>query len=259
VDGRAEKRKPDPEGDYTRKGLTGLGKSDQEEWVTDPRIPEQDQLPDRFYNKDRQAFDKGHLVRREDMAWGDDFAQVRRANNDTYHTTNCSPQVSNFNQSAKGGTWGQLENEILDQAKDRGDRYTLFTGPILAGDDRWFDGKDDRGDVRIQIPRRFWKVVVTVTGSRIQAFGFVLEQSLARVKFQEAFQLSEEWQTSLYALADLQHEIGVVFPANVLEADQYDGAGQEIAKAIGATRRARVPGQAPARSNGSPAALEARP
>lgn len=53
---------PEPGRDYTRKGLTGLRTNDQEEWFTDPRNPAARQLPDRFFTKDRAAFDKGHIV-----------------------------------------------------------------------------------------------------------------------------------------------------------------------------------------------------
>jgi hypothetical protein len=99
VDASAKARKPDPDALYTRKTLTGLGKNDQELWFTDPRIPEEQQLPDVFYTKDRQSFDKGHIVRRDDVCWGRTYAQLRRANGDTFHTTNCSPQVQEFNRS----------------------------------------------------------------------------------------------------------------------------------------------------------------
>src|SRR5436190_20589750 len=80
-----------------RKELTGLADGDIEQWVTDPRIADEHQLPDVFYTKDGGAFDKGHIVRRDDVAWGDTFDDMQMANGDTYHTTNCSPQISAFN------------------------------------------------------------------------------------------------------------------------------------------------------------------
>ncbi len=46
--------------------------------------------------------------RREDVCWGKTYDEVRRANGDTYHTTNCTPQVAGFNQSSKhasGESW----------------------------------------------------------------------------------------------------------------------------------------------------------
>ena len=35
-------------------------------------------------------------------------------NGDTYHTTNCSPQVAGFNRAANGeDNWGDLENLVI--------------------------------------------------------------------------------------------------------------------------------------------------
>jgi len=140
-------------------------------------------LPDVFYNKDSGAFDKGHIVRREDVCWGTSRAQVVRANGDTFHTTNCSPQVADFNRSNKAGIWGNLENYILTQAK--ADHYTLLAGPVLASTDRLFEGKDERGAVSIQIPERFWKIVCARNGQALQAFAFLLEQDLSGVPLEE--------------------------------------------------------------------------
>jgi endonuclease G len=92
VDYSQKKRRPEP-GDYTRNGLGGFGNGGSEKWLTDPRIPEQDQLPDVFYTKDGGSFDKGHVIRREDVCWGTTYAQVVRGNGDTFHVTNCTPQV----------------------------------------------------------------------------------------------------------------------------------------------------------------------
>jgi hypothetical protein len=100
VDAGAKRKKPDSRKKYTRKALGGLGDHDMEQWFVDPRIPETQQLPDRFFTKDKGAFNKGHLVRREDVAWGDSYEEIRFANGDTFHTTNCSPQVAGFNRPA---------------------------------------------------------------------------------------------------------------------------------------------------------------
>jgi len=82
VDCRPRARRPDPDrprSDYTRKKLGGFGRNDREKWVLDPRIDARYQLPDRFYNKDRQSFDKGHLVRRDIVCWGRSYRQLQHA------------------------------------------------------------------------------------------------------------------------------------------------------------------------------------
>ncbi|MGH7551462.1 MAG: DNA/RNA non-specific endonuclease, partial [Longimicrobiales bacterium] len=216
VDANPEKREPEPGQDYTRKGLSGLGKNDIEMWLTDPRIPEQHQLPDRFFTQDNQAFDKGHIVRREDICWGNSYAQVRRANGDSFHTTNCSPQVAEFNRPP--GTWGNLEKFILKQAQ--AEKYCLLAGPLLRDTDRTFVGKDERGEVRIQIPSAYWKIVVARSGDKLQAFAFVLEQDLSNVPLE--FAVNAEWISFLESIEALEESIGhIKFPDAVKQADQH--------------------------------------
>jgi endonuclease G len=190
----------------TRRELTGLPEEAAEQWVTDPRIPDAHQLPDDFYTRDRGAFDKGHLVRREDASWGSSFGDMQKANGDTYHTTNCSPQVAGFNQSARGkDNWGDLENMV--QKETRAEKAVVFSGPVLAGNDPTFEGHDLRGEVSIQIPRAFWKVVVAETDGKVRAYGFVLKQSLRDVSITEEFVLPPEWERHMLKIADIEEKL----------------------------------------------------
>ncbi len=222
VDARPEKKEPEEGRDYSRKGLAGLGPKDTEMWLMDPRIPESHQLPDRFYTRDGGAFDKGHLVRREDVCWGDTYLQVQRANGDTYHTTNCSPQVADFNRSGQGGLWGRLENEILRQA--RSERYCLFAGPWLQDGDRIFVGRDHRGEVRIRIPSAYWKIVVARKGNALQAFAFLLRQDLRGVPLE--FAATAEWAGFMVSIRELEAGLGCLrFDPAIVQADQFQTVG----------------------------------
>jgi endonuclease G, mitochondrial len=228
VEADARHKAPEPGRDYTRKGLTGLGKNDQEKWFTDPRIPADQQLPDRFFTKDRKSFDKGHIVRREDVAWGNSFDEVRRANGDTFHVTNCSPQVSGFNRSVEKGLWGQLENLILKQAKT--ERYCVFAGPVLRPDDRIFRGVDDDGEIRVAIPRQFWKIVVARSGDELQTFAFCLDQDLSDTDLE--FAVDELWTSRMISVADLERLLGELsLPEQLHESDQFDSGGGEAVRA----------------------------
>jgi endonuclease G, mitochondrial len=223
VEGAKALRAPEP-GIYTRDALGGKSKNDSELWVSDPRIPEQHQLPNRFYDKDRKAFDKGHVVRREDVCWGMSRAQIVKANADTFHTTNCSPQVDVYNQSKHRGIWGLLEDSILGQVKGGGgkapDRFTVFAGPIFRDDDREFEGVDDRGPVVVKIPRAFWKIVILKKGAKLRSFGFVLEQDLSRVRFAEDFIPAASLKAHLRPLSAIQKMlVGMKLPKVVLDAD----------------------------------------
>lgn len=187
----------------TREELTGIPEGVLEEWVTDWRISETEQLPDIFFTRDQGNFDKGHLVRRDDVAWGDSFDVMQKGNGDTYHTTNCSPQVNTFNQSQRGeDNWGDLENMI--QRQTNAEHVIIFSGPVLSKFDRIFKGVDEGGLVKIQIPQQFWKIVVAVTEAGPRAFGFVLKQKLTGVPLE--FAVPEDWepfQTPIQEIEDL--------------------------------------------------------
>jgi len=224
VDADESRKRPEPGHDYSRRGLTGLGENDREKWFTDPRLPALHQLPDKFFTKDRASFDKGHIVRRDDVAWGDTFEEVRRANGDTYHVTNCSPQVAAFNQSRLHGLWGQLENLVLKQAE--AERYSVFAGPVFRADDPFFSGFDDEGSILVRIPRKFWKIVVARKGDDLQTFAFVLEQDLSQTPLE--FAVDTTWQQRMISMPDLQELTdGLEFPPELHDSDQFGAEGGE--------------------------------
>jgi endonuclease G len=239
VDGREAKRRPEP-GLYTRKALFGLkNKNDREGWITDPRIPRGHQLPEVFFDKDGGAFDKGHLVRREDVCWGSTRDQVVKANADSYHMTNCSPQIAAYNQASKDGLWGQLEDVVLAQVKAE-QKFTVLAGPVLDAEDKFFEGRDFVGPARIQIPRKFWKIVVAEKDGEVQAFAFVLEQNLKAVPLEdEEFQITEEWKPFLVSVEDLEDTLGILkFSQAIKDADQSGAeGGEEVMRAIGIERK----------------------
>ncbi|WOH52621.1 DNA/RNA non-specific endonuclease [Bradyrhizobium sp. sBnM-33] len=236
VTGERALRKPTND-NYTRKGLSGLDKNDIEKWFLDDRIDPKYQLPDVFFTKDRKAFDKGHIVRRDDVAWGRTFEEVQRANGDSYHVTNCSPQVADFNQSSKGeDNWGDLENHVLKSAGS--ERLCVFAGPILKETDDIFVGKGDANTrLRARIPVRFWKVIVAKVEEGIAAYGFILEQDLSDVAWEE-FVVPEEYLPTMYPLSEISEETGVAFDPDIMAADQYDTLrGREVSRSAGARRR----------------------
>jgi endonuclease G len=228
VDASPQRKRPEPGRDYTRRGLTGLGPNDQERWFIDSRIPALEQLPDRFFTKDRASFDKGHIVRREDVAWGDSFDELRRANGDTFHVTNCSPQVADFNRSNKKGVWGELENIVLKQAAT--ERYCIFAGPVFRSGDPIFRGVDDEGEVKVAIPRQFWKIVVARSDNALQVFAFLLDQDLSETDLE--FAVDKEWRTRMVSIPRLEQLVGAAsFPQELHDADQINATHGEAVRA----------------------------
>ena len=223
VDWRKQSREIDGK-KPSRKELNGFEKDTSEDWVTDPRIPFDHQLPDYFYTKDGKAFDKGHLVRRDDIAWGKTFEEMQKGNGDTFHTTNCSPQTAQFNQSKfKDNNWGELENMVEKQTS--AEKVCTISGPVLDPEDQFFHGLvKSRVEVSIQIPSRFWKIIIVNKGGQPQSFGFVLDQDLSEVDLHEELIVPDAWKKFMKPLKEIEgHLDGLAKLGLILEWDQFEG------------------------------------
>lgn len=228
-------RQPEPGRAYGRKPLGGLSNNDSERWFEDPRLDSRFQLPDVFFTRDNGAFDKGHIVRRDDVAWGVDYASVVRANGDTFHVTNCSPQIAQFNQSVRGeDNWGDLENLILAEAAQ--ERLCVFAGPVLDPADETFVGRGEGGHtLRVRIPSRYWKVVVAATAEGISAYGFVLKQDLAGVALE--FAVAQNFCRLQVPLTEIEDIAEVDFGDILRESDAWSGElAHEMAERAGLVR-----------------------
>ena len=123
-----------------------------------------------------RMFQRGHLVRRLDPAGGTP-TQAKLAEADTFHFTNCAPQVGFFNmgrgrpnQPGTGGgkLWRAVENLVLRNARTMRTRVCAFTGPIFADDDREFRS--------IQVPGRFFKIAVWADDEGLRSLAMIADQ-----------------------------------------------------------------------------------
>jgi endonuclease G, mitochondrial len=205
----------------SRKELDGFTGNEREDWVIDGRIPLDNQLPDYFYTKDQGAFDKGHLVRRDDVAWGETFEDMQKANGDTFHTTNCSPQTAEFNRPAESN-WGALEQMV--QKQTNAERVCVFSGPVLDDSDEYFHGLIKSGvSVSVQIPNKFWKIIVAKNNGQPAAFGFVLDQDLSGVDLYAEMTVPDAWKDYLRPIAEIEGFLSGLAKLTTLMAwDQYD-------------------------------------
>ncbi|MEV6339640.1 DNA/RNA non-specific endonuclease [Nocardia vinacea] len=173
----------------TDPGLESMnGAEAAETWYTDPRIEPGDCAGAEVYARQEvpgfpsgngriaRMFQRGHLVRRLDPVWGSDDLALA-AELDTFHFTNCTPQVGFFNQGtadpAKPGTgggrlWRAVENYVLRNAVAEHQRVTCFTGPVFDEADRTFRG--------IRVPGRFFKIAVWVEGGRLRSLAMLADQ-----------------------------------------------------------------------------------
>lgn len=189
-------------------------------WIPDPRIAGDLQIQDAELYAPAKKFDRGHIVRRDDTAWGETPEEEILANSDSFHFTNSTPQHERFNRSNLQGLWGELENQITSQASNVGNKMSIFAGPILDEHDL----KHDFGSGPVKVPRRFWKIVLVTeeaasAAPKLRAYGFILDQSEAITKFGiEAFGLGE-FDTYQVTLATITDESGVTFDPLVMAAD----------------------------------------
>jgi len=211
----------------------GMSRKDfgKDAWRPDPRLKDSLQILNKelYWGTD---FDLGHIVRREDNAWGATLQQAIHANSDTFHFTNCSPQHASFNRSSLKGLWGELENAISTQRKAVGNKMVLFAGPVLANDDPEYA----KGPTKVQIPVRFWKVILCKgDDGALAAYGFVLSQTdlVGRVIREEGFEPGDKFKVYQYALKDISTMTGVQFSDEIKLADVkggISGAPHEIFK-----------------------------
>jgi endonuclease G len=218
--------------DYTaskrRKSRDEFG---EDTWVADPRIPGILQIQGPELYDPAKKFDRGHIVRREDTAWGDTEEEEVFANSDSFHWTNCTPQHEHFNRAEFGfnGLWGGLENHIQSQVKNIGKQMSIFAGPML---DNTNDIRHDFGAGEVLVPTRFWKVLFVVektTGqpARLRAYGFVLDQQDAIAEFGIEKFSAGKFKTFQVRLQDISSESGVVFAAAQRHADALAAAPNE--------------------------------
>ncbi|MBI6566348.1 DNA/RNA non-specific endonuclease [Pseudomonas synxantha] len=173
-------------------------------WAYDGRLPLDAQVGEDLYASN--GLDRGHLVRRQDPNWGD---EANTANFDTFHFTNCSPQMSGFNQK----TWLELEDYILDNTQRWKARATVFTGPVFADDDRLYRG--------VKIPKAFWKVVAYLgDDGKPSASAYMIDQSRELGQLDLVFGQLRTYQRSVIQIEQLT---GIRF-ANLAD---YDGFSNE--------------------------------
>ncbi len=248
-------------------------------WFAEDRIREDEQTPRDFYqgqttfdahgNKviDKRTggvhinrmFQQGHLTRRQDPLWGHDDNLIRFANADTFHVTNCAPQVGFFNMgiakreniegkakttkstnkrtSAHAGGnlyWRALEEYVLSNARANRGRVCVFTGPVFddENDCDWDRGRPDMKGFKA--PREFWKLILRVENKALHATALVIDQSPLIDYLPEAVRRGEVIERLPYekiakyhaSLAELESRTRLDFGKEVRAADTYVPTGR---------------------------------
>lgn len=196
-------------------------------WFHDLRIPRDIQLGREDYAD--AAIDRGHMVRRAETNWGDTNAEARRADLDSFHYTNASPQHADLNRNPE--MWLGLEDYILTNALTYRFRANVFSGPVFSDDDPEF------GTSGAPLPLNFWKVVSMLAedsagARRLHATAYVLSQGQLIQQMLAGRDLTEAaegfafgaWKTFQVRVRDLaemtRYDFGPLAAADPLDRDE---------------------------------------
>ncbi|RMG82622.1 MAG: DNA/RNA non-specific endonuclease [Bacteroidetes bacterium] len=147
-----------PEGVFKRK----------DSFKNDPDIPAEIQVDNnRGYRKN--PWDRGHLVRRRAMHWGDQ-TEAFAADQESFYYSNITPQHKRLHHSA----WGKIEDWMMDFADAHKKRACVFTGPVFSDSDPKVVNLP--GEKPVRIPAGFWKVLTISHGLDLRAAGFLVWQ-----------------------------------------------------------------------------------
>ena len=203
-----------------------IGGGETEKWFKDMRVSDAFTLNQEFYSDWSHYFDRGHLTRRTDPTWGTE-ATAERANADTFHFANCSPQHFRFNQTAKfwqGAERYVLENGVL--AAGTGKPISVFQGPIFNDAiDLWSDD--------VQIPSSFFKVIVWKAAAGLKSVGIIVDQLALMSETRKALGQPtalpnvdvSHWRV---AIATIEQRTGLDFGKAVRDAETISASSQPI-------------------------------
>lgn len=103
------------------------------------------------------GYDRGHLVPAGDRRFSE------QAYNETFYTSNISPQNREFN----AGIWNNLEKQTRRWAKKYGKLYVI-TGGVLT------NGLMEIGAEDVDVPDVFYKIIARKKGNRISTIAFLI-------------------------------------------------------------------------------------
>lgn len=134
----------------------------------DPDVPAELQVDnDRGYRNNR--WDRGHLVQRRMLHWGD-RSEAAAADSDSFLWTNVAPQHEHLHDTA----WGYIEDWMLERSTDQLQRAAVFTGPVLTPDDPVHVNRP--GQRPIRIPAGYWKIMAVHHEGQLVAAAFLVWQ-----------------------------------------------------------------------------------
>jgi len=108
-------------------------------------------------NYKNSGYDRGHLCPAGDRRFSE------QAYNETFYTSNISPQNRHFN----AGLWNRLEMQVRSWAKRYGE-VVVVTGGVLE------KGLWEIGEEGVDVPKYFYKIIAKRKGDTIQVIAFLM-------------------------------------------------------------------------------------
>lgn len=130
------------------------------------------------------GYDRGHLCPAGDRRFSE------QAYNETFYTSNISPQDKDFN----AGVWNRLEQQVRRWCKKYGD-LMVVTGGILE------DGLEEIGEEDVDVPRAFYKLVLKRNGDTPEVLAFLIP----------ATESDAPLQSFLISVDELEEKTGIDF------------------------------------------------
>lgn len=155
-----------------------------------------DQVPTKsadWRNYKNSGYDRGHLC-----PAGDRRFDVK-AFNETFYTSNISPQLPEFN----GRTWNYLEQQVRRWAKNR-DGVFVITGPVFRV------GGKVIGSEKVSVPTHFFKIVLDNSSDGLEAIAFLIPH-------REGLESYKNFVTSIDAI---ERETGINFLAFLEDSEE---------------------------------------
>ncbi len=123
-------------------------------FIEDPKV---DTKSADWRNYKKSGFDRGHLCPAGDRKFSE------YAYNETFYTSNISPQRRDFN----AGVWNRLEKQVRYWCQRYGELY-IITGGVLQYD------LPEIGNEGVDVPQQFYKIVVRNEGDGLKVLAFLM-------------------------------------------------------------------------------------
>lgn len=173
-------------------------------FIEDPQVPTKSAD---WRNYRGSGFDRGHLCPAGDRRFSE-FAY-----NETFYTSNITPQWQDFN----AGVWNRLEQQVRYWCKSFGELH-IITGGILE------NGLEEIGEEDVDVPNYFFKVVIRGHKDQFKVLAFLFPHKESQASLKDF----------LISIDELEHLTGLDFFEKMDKGEQakieasIDGKGWKI-------------------------------